>query len=82
LWELQLQDGETIVSVTCGAGGYGPATEREPARVQADVMEGWITRERAANVYGVVLDQNGSVDLAATDAKRDGMSPGILTQSP
>lgn len=72
LWELLLEDGETVVSVTCGAGGYGPPAEREPARVQADLAEGWITRERAENVYRVVFDENGEVDLAATRVKRDG----------
>jgi N-methylhydantoinase B len=71
---LLLEDGETVVSVTCGAGGYGPPAEREPARVQADLAEGWITRDRAENVYRVVFDENGEVDLAATRVKRDGPS--------
>ena len=69
-WELRLEPGERVVSVTCGGGGYGPPTEREPARVQADMADGWITRARAKEVYGVVFDQDGAVDAAATDARR------------
>jgi N-methylhydantoinase B len=48
-----LQPGETIVSMSSGGGGYGPPRERDPERVRRDVAEGWITAERARDVYGV-----------------------------
>jgi N-methylhydantoinase B len=48
-----LEPGETIVSTSSGGGGYGPARERDPARVRRDVAEGWISAERARAVYGV-----------------------------
>jgi N-methylhydantoinase B len=38
--------------------------------VRRDVAEGWISRERARDVYRVELDQAGSVDLLATEALR------------
>jgi N-methylhydantoinase B len=47
--------GETIVSVSCGGGGYGPPQQREPARVAHDVAERWISAERARTVYGAKL---------------------------
>lgn len=50
-----LRPGETIVSHSCGGGGYGPPRERDRERVEKDVREGWITTERAATVYGVEL---------------------------
>lgn len=31
-----------------------------------DVAEGWVTPERAREVYGVVVDQRGNIDLDAT----------------
>ncbi|MGH2887621.1 MAG: hydantoinase B/oxoprolinase family protein, partial [Solirubrobacteraceae bacterium] len=63
---LRLQPGETLVAETCGGGGYGAPIDRDPLRVAQDVREGWISRERACAVYGVVLFDDGHVDEAAT----------------
>ncbi|MDF5758075.1 hydantoinase B/oxoprolinase family protein [Spongiactinospora sp. TRM90649] len=63
---VELRDGERIVSITAGGGGYGPPVEREPARVREDVREGWITAGRARDVYGVALCEDLSIDEAAT----------------
>lgn len=49
---LNLKDGETVVSITCGGGGYGAPTERDQALIRHDVEEGWISLERARSVYG------------------------------
>jgi hypothetical protein len=65
-----LEPGETIVSISSAGGGYGPPHERDAERVRHDVAEGWVSGERARSVYGVVLAQDGSVDLAATSARR------------
>ena len=44
---------------------------RDPAAVLHDVLEGWVSRERAREVYGVVLSESGEdVDVAATEARR------------
>jgi N-methylhydantoinase B len=40
--------------------------ERDPQRVKRDVQEGWISEERARDVYGVVLDRDREVDEPAT----------------
>jgi len=34
------------------------------------VREGWVSAERAATVYGVVLDNSGEVDETATARRR------------
>jgi N-methylhydantoinase B len=67
---VSLRAGERIVSVTAGGGGYGPPAEREPERVRADVAEGWITAGRAAEVYGVVVRDDGTIDEPATRERR------------
>ena len=69
---VELAPGETMVSECCGGGGYGAAAEREPELVAADVREGLVTRERAAEVYRVALDDKGSVDVAGTERLRAG----------
>lgn len=65
-----LKPGETIVSLSCGGAGYGSPLDRDPALVRHDVQEGWITRERAQQIYGVMLDRANEVDAAATAALR------------
>ncbi len=67
---VPLLEGERIVSYSCGGGGYGAPTERDPEMVRRDVAEGYISAERASEVYGVALDDSGSVDAAATAALR------------
>jgi N-methylhydantoinase B len=65
-----LAPGETIISISSGGGGYGPPHERDVQRVLRDVVDGWISVERARDVYGVVLDADGRVDEDATSALR------------
>jgi N-methylhydantoinase B len=67
---IVLEPGESVVSYTSGGGGYGPPAERPVEKVQRDVAEGWITSDRAVEVYGVVLDGDGAVDEAATARRR------------
>ncbi|TYB48908.1 hydantoinase B/oxoprolinase family protein [Actinomadura chibensis] len=63
---VELADGERIVSITAGGGGYGPPAERDPDHVREDVREGWISPERARDVYRVSLRPDLSIDEAAT----------------
>ena len=67
---VTLAPGETLVAVCCGGGGYGPPLERDPDRVRRDVLEGWVSPGRAAEVYGVILDGSTGIDLFATAAAR------------
>lgn len=64
-----LLEGDVVVVETAGGGGYGRPEERDPARVLADVAEGYVSRERAEARYGVVI-QGGAVDAAATALRR------------
>ena len=68
---IDLLAGDVVSYRTCGGGGYGPAAEREPARVLRDVLEGKVSRERARDVYRVAVDPRAAVvDVAATAALR------------
>jgi N-methylhydantoinase B len=71
----ELHPGECIRSHDCGGGGYGLPTERDPERVHHDVMERWVSRAQARDVYGVVFigneaDETLTVDSAATTQLR------------
>jgi N-methylhydantoinase B len=63
--------GTEVLYMTAGGGGWGDPLEREPARVLRDVQEGYVSAERAYELYGVVLVADGcQVDAAATRAAR------------
>ncbi|GIL38002.1 hydantoinase B/oxoprolinase family protein [Roseiterribacter gracilis] len=49
---IRVEPGETIVSVSCGGGGYGAPTARDRDRVRKDVEEGWVSKSRAREIYG------------------------------
>ena len=67
---MRLFDGESIMSVSCGGGGYGVPEERDPELVAHNLSEGWITRERAERVYRVAFTPDGTVDPAKTEKLR------------
>jgi N-methylhydantoinase B len=53
-----------------GGGGYGDPFRRDPNAVARDVAAGLVSRESAQSAYGVILDEAGQVNAAATDAAR------------
>jgi N-methylhydantoinase B len=53
-----------------GGGGYGDPLRRDPARVAIDVRDGMVSAQAAKEHYGVILDNKGGVDAAATEKQR------------
>ncbi|HVN22424.1 MAG TPA: hydantoinase B/oxoprolinase family protein [Syntrophorhabdales bacterium] len=51
----QLKPGDIVTIDAPGGGGHGDPFEREAEMVRQDVMEGYVSLERARNDYGVVL---------------------------
>ena len=45
--------GSLVVFDVPGSGGYGPATERDPARLREDLADGYVTPEGARRDYGI-----------------------------
>jgi N-methylhydantoinase B len=70
LHRITLQPGETMISISCGGGGYGPPQERDPQLVATDVREGWLSVDRARSIYRVALDDAGNPDREATSLLR------------
>jgi N-methylhydantoinase B len=57
-----------------GGGGWGDPLERDPAMVLRDVRNEYITADRAARDYGVVIDTaTWTIDMAATQARQAGI---------
>ena len=61
--------GDRIRVQTSGGGGYGDPLKRDPSKVADDVRFGYVSRETAERIYGVVLDARGAV-LAKDTADR------------
>ena len=71
----RLAPGDRVRFVLSGGGGYGDPRERDPARVLADVEQGYVSVEQAEADYAVVIDADRMVvDDAATAALRGSVS--------
>ena len=49
---VDLRKGDILTLYTAGGGGYGRASERDPALVSRDVEQGYLTPEAARGSYG------------------------------
>ena len=69
---VHVEKGDLLLFDTWGGGGCGDPLEREPSRVASDYIKGLVSLEGARR-YGVVLDESGVVDEAATESLRENM---------
>ena len=49
---VPVRAGDRITVLTAGGGGYGPPSERDPALVEEDLLDGFISEQAAREVYG------------------------------
>ena len=70
--DIRIVAGQRVRLETPGGGGFGDPMTRDPVRVGRDVSLGYVTSAAARNDYGVVVGENGAVDIAATAALRSG----------
>lgn len=68
-----LKPGERLLSQGCGGGGFGDPLLRDAERVREDVVEGFISLQRARDAFGVILDADSAVDHPATLRKRQAL---------
>ena len=61
-----------------GGGGCGNPLDREPQKVERDVIEGYVSLEKAREDYGVIIDPNTlTLDEEATRKLRDTLRKAI-----
>ena len=71
--DFELNPGEVYVAENAAGGGLGNPLEKDPEKVKHLVREGWISLEKAKEVYGVVIDtaqELYKVDYKATEELR------------
>jgi N-methylhydantoinase B len=70
----RMKPGDVIIMDAAGGGGFGDPLDRDPEMVREDVIQGYVSLEKAKEDYGVVLDPaTMKADLAATEELRKSM---------
>ena len=69
VFTLPLAPGESLTGMQSGGGGYGNPLERNPELVRRDVLNRWVSLERAREVYGVVFADDVLVDSLEVDER-------------
>ncbi|HEY3223773.1 MAG TPA: hydantoinase B/oxoprolinase family protein [Pseudolabrys sp.] len=68
---IPLPEGSLLVDYVAGGGGFGDPIDRDPLAVLQDFRRGWVSREIAEKIYGVILTGDGkTVDNEATESCR------------
>jgi N-methylhydantoinase B len=62
--------GDALIIEMPGGGGLGDPAHRDPEAVRNDVRLGLVSREAAADTYGVVVGDDLGIDWPATEAAR------------
>ncbi|MEM7563350.1 MAG: hydantoinase B/oxoprolinase family protein [Pseudomonadota bacterium] len=68
---------DLLLFETPGGGGYGPPWLRDPQAVRRDIEQGLVSRVKATELYGVVLDEIGNVDVNETRQQRNALAAGV-----
>jgi N-methylhydantoinase B len=70
----RMKPGDVIIMDAAGGGGFGDPLDRDPEMVREDVIQGYVSLEKAKEDYGVVIDPaTMKADLAATEELRRSM---------
>ncbi len=67
---IEVYEGDELDYITWGGGGWGNPLERDADLVALEVRRGLVSMTGAFENYGVKVGDDGSVDAAATEAKR------------
>jgi N-methylhydantoinase B len=66
---VKVKEGDLLYFNTWGGGGWGDPFQRDPELVRQDVERRLVT-VAGARRYGVVIGDDGAVDVSATEALR------------
>jgi len=70
---IPCKDGDLYATASAAMGGWGDVLERAYSLIENDVKYNRITPYTAKTVYGVVVDENGKVEVAKSDELRQQM---------
>jgi N-methylhydantoinase B len=70
IFNVRLERGDAYKMLSGGGGGFGNPFKRDPQKVAHDAHEGYVSREAAEKLYGVVLDEHFNIKVEETDTLR------------
>ena len=70
IFGVRLKQGDAYLMQSGGGGGFGEPYERDMKLVAHDVAEGYVSAKAAYDLYGVVVSDDGHLDVAATERRR------------
>jgi N-methylhydantoinase B len=69
--DIPVKAGDLLTHIQPSAGGYGPATQRDPSRVLEDILDEKVSASAAARDYAIYVDGGSrTIDLDRTTALR------------
>jgi N-methylhydantoinase B len=57
---IALRSGDVVTVASAGSGGHGLPSQRDPARLQADIRNGYVSPQAAERAYGPAFRPGGS----------------------
>jgi len=72
LLTARILEGDAFAVRSGGGGGFGDPHKRPAETVAHDVRQGYVSVESAERDYGVICDEAGTLDVAATEKARSG----------
>jgi N-methylhydantoinase B len=70
IFNVRLERGDAYKMLSGGGGGFGSPYKRDPSAVAFDVKEGYVSKESAEKLYGVILNDDFEVMMAETKKLR------------
>ena len=70
IFNVRLERGDAYKMLSGGGGGFGNPFNRDPLKVAEDVREGYVSRQAAEELYGVVLDDQFLIKEVETNFLR------------
>ena len=67
---LYLKEGDQLQVFISGGGGYGNPLKRPIQFVQEDLENGYISKQSAETQYGVIFNEEGSIDIEKSKTNR------------
>lgn len=64
-----MRKNELLIALTPGAGGYGDPKKRDPKKVLDDVLDGYVSIEKAGLDYGVAVEADSNGFLCINEDK-------------
>lgn len=80
-FDNRLNDTDLFEITPCFGAGHGDPLERKLDLIVADLADGQLTTDQAAEIYGVVFDALGGVDAAASLELREALRRRRLKQA-